>query len=123
MNEKLGRNWLMGLTVALAAMYGWIGLAAQGISRLVGLLGAVLIVAALVAATRSRPAVTAPSRHHLVERGHAAAGRGGPHRRHGGHPARSVARPLSFIHSGLGRQPSNRVQAGLFPPMKSWIRS
>ena len=59
MNEKLRRNWLMGLTVALAAMYGWIGFAAQGISRLVGLLGAVLIVAALVAATRSRPAAAA----------------------------------------------------------------
>jgi hypothetical protein len=57
-------GWRIGLVVVTAALYGWIGLSAHGLDRVLGLGGAVLIVASLIvtalaAAGRSRPAAVA----------------------------------------------------------------
>jgi hypothetical protein len=44
------------LVVIIAALYAWVGLSAYGLDRVLGLAGAVLIIAALGVADRSRPA-------------------------------------------------------------------
>lgn len=54
MNNTLRTRWARGLTVILAALYGWIGLAGHGLDRLFGLAGALLILTALVLARTSR---------------------------------------------------------------------
>jgi hypothetical protein len=54
MNDALRTWWSTGLTVALAALYGWLGLAAHGVDRVLGLSGVLLVVAAVSAAGRSR---------------------------------------------------------------------
>jgi hypothetical protein len=54
MNTTLRTRWTTGLTVILAALYGWIGLAGHGLDRLLGLAGALLILTALVLARWSR---------------------------------------------------------------------
>ena len=55
MNRALRTWWAAGLTALLAALYGWIGLAGHGVNRALGLTGALLVLAALPAARRSRP--------------------------------------------------------------------
>lgn len=50
--------WPAVLAGSLAAMYGCVGLAAQGPYRLLGIAGAVLVLAALAVARRSLPAAT-----------------------------------------------------------------
>jgi hypothetical protein len=50
-----GRNWRVLLVVVIAALYAWVGLSAAGLDRLLGLTGALLIVAAVGVANRSRP--------------------------------------------------------------------
>jgi hypothetical protein len=55
MNGALRTWWTTGLTAILAALYGWIGLAGHDVYRALGLTGALLVVAALPAARRSRP--------------------------------------------------------------------
>ena len=47
--------WATALVASLAAMYGWIGLAAHGPDRVLGVAGGLLIVAALALARRSLP--------------------------------------------------------------------
>ncbi|MHB9863624.1 hypothetical protein [Streptomyces sp. YIM S03343] len=54
MNDALRTWWSTGLTAILAALYGWIGFAAHGVDRALGLTGALLILAALPTARRSR---------------------------------------------------------------------
>ncbi|MEU6539041.1 hypothetical protein [Streptomyces sp. NPDC047000] len=54
MNDTLRTWWSTGLTAALAALYGWLGLAAHGLDRALGLGGAVLVLAAVPVARRSR---------------------------------------------------------------------
>lgn len=49
-------RWTIVLAASLAVMYGWIGVAAHGLNRGLGVAGAVLILAALAAARRSLPA-------------------------------------------------------------------
>lgn len=49
---------LVVLTAVLALLDAWIGLACQGVIRVLGLLGAVLILAALAVAGRSRRVAT-----------------------------------------------------------------
>ena len=56
MNEKLRRTWPAVLTTMTALLYAWIGLTAHGWNQILGLAGALVIVAALTAAPRSRPA-------------------------------------------------------------------
>lgn len=56
MNSTPRTWWAYGLTVALAALYAWIGLAGHGLDRILGIAGALLIVAALATARWSRPA-------------------------------------------------------------------
>ena len=51
--------WRIGLVVVTAALYAWIGLSAHGLDRVLGLSGAVLIIAALAATGRSRSAAVA----------------------------------------------------------------
>jgi hypothetical protein len=55
MNSTLRTWWARGLTATLAALYGWIGLAGHGLDRIFALTGAVLVLAALILARRSRP--------------------------------------------------------------------
>lgn len=54
MNDALRTGWSTGLTVTLAALYAWLGLAAHGVDRALGLGGALLVLAAVWAARRSR---------------------------------------------------------------------
>ena len=54
MNGALRTRWSTGLTVALAALYGWLGLAAHGVDRVLGLSGALLVLAAVSVARRTR---------------------------------------------------------------------
>lgn len=54
MNDVLRTWWSTSLTAILAALYGWIGLATQGVDRALGLTGGLLILAAGPAARRSR---------------------------------------------------------------------
>jgi hypothetical protein len=56
MNETLHRRWPAALTALTALLYVWIGLAAHGGDRILGTAGGLLILAALAAAPRSRPA-------------------------------------------------------------------
>jgi len=49
-NSTLLRTWRFGLVVVIALLYAWVGLAADGVDRVLGLGGALLIVAALVLA-------------------------------------------------------------------------
>jgi hypothetical protein len=51
-------TWRTGLTIVLALLYGWVGLASAGLDRVTGLLGAVAILAALVVEGRSRHGAT-----------------------------------------------------------------
>ena len=50
------RVWRGGLVVVIAALYAWVGLSAHGLDRVLGLAGAVLIIAAVAVAGRSRRA-------------------------------------------------------------------
>jgi len=50
------RTWRIGLVVVIAVLYAWIGFSAHGLDRVLGLVGAVLIVGAVAAVGRSRPA-------------------------------------------------------------------
>lgn len=59
MKRSLHRAWLSALTASIALLYAWVGLAAQGLDRTLGLIGAVAIMAALAVASRSRPAAIA----------------------------------------------------------------
>ena len=79
MTGTLHRTWRIGLVVVVAVLYAWVGISAHGIDRILGLAGALLILAALAVTPRSRrrrhPAVAgrAPTRRHdLVERRHPA---------------------------------------------------
>ncbi len=56
MNSTLHTWWARGLTVTLAALYGWIGLSGHGLDRIVSIAGALLIFTALIIARTSRPA-------------------------------------------------------------------
>lgn len=56
MKRNFHRAWLGALTASIGLLYAWVGLAAQGTDRALGLIGAVAIVAALAVASRSRPA-------------------------------------------------------------------
>jgi hypothetical protein len=58
MNATLGKHWYTGLIAALAALYAWIGLAANGIDVVLGLAGAALILLGLALKARS-PAAAA----------------------------------------------------------------
>ena len=53
MNATLLRTWRPVLTGVVALLYAWVGLSADGSSRILGVAGAVAIVGALVAARRS----------------------------------------------------------------------
>ncbi|WP_454858329.1 hypothetical protein [Promicromonospora soli] len=55
MNRIQQLRWARGLTVILAGLYAWIGLAGHGLDRILGLTGAVLVVVALLLARTSRP--------------------------------------------------------------------
>ncbi len=55
MNETLRHNWAAALTAVLALLYLWVGLAAQGSDRALAVAGAILMLAALAVAPRSRP--------------------------------------------------------------------
>ena len=76
MTHSLQQTWRTWLVLVIAALYAWVGVSLQGPDQLLGLIGAPLIVAALVVAPRSRPTAAGllllgalPSRHHhLVER-------------------------------------------------------
>jgi hypothetical protein len=59
MKRSLQRAWLSALTAIVALLYAWVGLAAHGLDRALGLVGAVAITAALAVASRSRPAAMA----------------------------------------------------------------
>jgi hypothetical protein len=56
MNGTFRRSWLTGLTVVLAVLDLWVGVAGHGLDRVLGLTGGLLILAALVVARTSRPA-------------------------------------------------------------------
>jgi hypothetical protein len=53
MNDTLYRSWPTALTAVVAILYAWIGLAAHGWDRILGLAGALFVLAALVLAQRS----------------------------------------------------------------------
>lgn len=53
MNETLHRNWPGALLAVLGFLYLWIGLAAHGWDRVLGVVGGVLILAAAAAIRRS----------------------------------------------------------------------
>ncbi|WP_328325728.1 hypothetical protein OHA70_36275 [Kribbella sp. NBC_00382] len=53
MNDTLYRSWPTALTAIVAILYAWIGLAAHGWDRILGLAGALFVLAALVVAQRS----------------------------------------------------------------------
>lgn len=55
MTGAMRRNWLIGLTAVTALLYIYVGIGAHGLTRLLALLGGVLILAAVAAAARSRP--------------------------------------------------------------------
>lgn len=55
MNETLRRTWPAVLVAVVAALYVWIGTAAHGWDRILGLAGGLIVLAALVAARRSMP--------------------------------------------------------------------
>lgn len=55
MNNVVRRNWLIALTAVTALLYLYVGVGAHGLTRLLAVLGGVLILAAIVAAARSRP--------------------------------------------------------------------
>ena len=59
MNRTSQRRWLRTLTVVIAVLYAWVGLAANGRDRTLGLVGAAAILAALAIGARSRPAAVA----------------------------------------------------------------
>ena len=46
MKRNFHRAWLGALTASIGLLYAWVGLAAQGTDRALGLIGAVAIVAA-----------------------------------------------------------------------------
>ncbi len=52
-------SWRIGLVLVIAVLYAWIGFSAHGLDRVLGLVGAVLIVGAVAAADRSRSAAIA----------------------------------------------------------------
>ena len=52
------RNVLVTVTAIVAGLYVWVGMAGHGLDRLFGLLGGVLIIAAIGVASRSRPLST-----------------------------------------------------------------
>ncbi|TNC28027.1 hypothetical protein [Amycolatopsis alkalitolerans] len=54
MNHTLWTWWTTALTAILALLYAWIGFAGYGLDCVLGLTGAVLVLAALLAARRSR---------------------------------------------------------------------
>ena len=56
MNQTPRHNWAPALTAAIALLYLWIGLAAHGHDRTLGIAGSMLMLAALAVAPRSRPA-------------------------------------------------------------------
>lgn len=56
MNKTGLSVWPSVLTAVVALMYVWVGIAAQGWVRLLAAAGGVLIIAALVVASRSTPA-------------------------------------------------------------------
>ena len=53
MDEILRRTWPAALTAIVALLYAWIGLAAHGWDRVLGIADGLVILAALVAAQRS----------------------------------------------------------------------
>ncbi|WP_370079866.1 hypothetical protein [Streptacidiphilus sp. MAP12-16] len=55
MNETLRRTWPSVLVAVVALLYIWIGLAAHGWDRILGLAGGLVVLAALIAARRSVP--------------------------------------------------------------------
>lgn len=54
MNDTSYRSWPTALTAIVALLYAWVGVAAHGWDRVLGIIGALLILAALVVAQRSR---------------------------------------------------------------------
>ncbi len=54
MTGTLHRTWRIGLVVVVAVLYAWVGISAHGIDRILGLAGALLILAALAVTPRSR---------------------------------------------------------------------
>lgn len=59
MPQKFLRAWPIGLLGTVALLYAWIGFAAVGLDRILGLAGALAILAALVLARRSTLAAVA----------------------------------------------------------------
>jgi hypothetical protein len=59
MTRNLQQTWRTALVVVIAALYAWVGVSMHGPDQLLGLVGALLIIAALVVAPRSRPTATA----------------------------------------------------------------
>jgi len=59
MNETLRRSWAVALTAVMALLYIWIGLSAQDNDRILGVVGGLLMLAALVMAPHSRAAALA----------------------------------------------------------------
>lgn len=58
MNETMRRTWPAALTTVTALLYTWIGVAAQGWDQILSIAGGLVILVALAAAQRSRPAAT-----------------------------------------------------------------
>jgi hypothetical protein len=58
MNRNIQQTWRTGLVVVVAALYAWVGVSVHGPDQLLGLLGALLIIAALAVAPRSPPIAT-----------------------------------------------------------------
>lgn len=54
MNDVVRRNWLIVLTAVTALLYLYVGVGAHGLARLLAFPGGILILAAIVAAARSR---------------------------------------------------------------------
>lgn len=54
MSRTLWTWWAIVLTAALALLYAWIGFVGHGLDRVLGLAGAVLVLAALTVARWSR---------------------------------------------------------------------
>jgi hypothetical protein len=54
MTGTLHRTWRISLVVVIAALYAWVGISAHGIDRILGLVGALLILGALAVTPRSR---------------------------------------------------------------------
>jgi hypothetical protein len=54
MTRTLRHNWAAALTAVIALLYLWIGLAAHGPDRALGIAGATLMLASLAVAPRSR---------------------------------------------------------------------